>query len=158
MIFVNDEANGSAFDTIEKKIEEAEKMNAASFLKDRRKFRVKLRMVGHDGAEVIDKSGRSRLPSVLTLDKLLLDEGKSMVLAVAGFKTTEERESLVTLSYDGLTDESYYQRRDLDPSKAMPAFVVADSCELSYRAFRLVYEQALVFGVVRIPIFAAEVA
>jgi len=158
LMFVNDESSGSASDSMMRRIEEAQKKNEASFLKNRCKFRATLRTVGHDGEEVMDKSGRSRLPSPRTLDKWLLEEGKSMVLAVGGFKATEELESLVTLSYDGLTDEPYYRRRDLDPSKAMPVFVLADSCELSYRAFRLVYEQALVFGVVQVPIFAAEVA
>ena len=158
LMFVNDESNGSAGDTTMQRIEEAQKKNGASFLKNRRKFRATLRTVGHDGKEVIDKSGRSRLPAPSTLDKWLLDEGRSAVFAVAGFKRKEDRRSLVTLSYDGESGEAYYERFDLDPSEATPVLTVADACTLSYAAFRGVYAMAAAFGVMQIPIFTQEVA
>lgn len=44
LMFVNDESNRSAFDTIRKMADEAEKMNEASFLKDPRPFRPTLRV------------------------------------------------------------------------------------------------------------------
>lgn len=157
-MFVTDESNGSAGDTTMQRIEEAQKKNEASFLKNRRKFRATLRTVSHDGEEVIDKSGRSRPPAPRTLDKWLLEEGKSAVFAVAGFRRNEERRSLVTLSYDGESGKAYYDRYDLDPSEAVPVLVIADSCSLTYRAFRGVYAMAAAFGVMRIPIFAQEVA
>lgn len=157
MMFANDESNGSTGNTTMHRIEEAQQKNQASFLKNRRKFRATLRTVGHDGEEVIDKSGRSQLPALSTLDKWLLEDGKSAVFAVAGFTKNEERRSLVTLFYDGDSNEAFYERYDLNPSEATPVLVVADSCGLTYCAFRRVYEMAAAFGVVQIPIFAQEV-
>ena len=158
LMFVNDESNGSADGTTMQRIEEAQKKNKVSFLKNRRKFRATLRTVGHDGEEVIDKSGRSRLPAPSTLDKWLLEEGRSAVFAVAGFKKNEERQSLVTLSYYGDSGEAYYCRYDLDQSEALHVLVVMDSCTLTYGAFRRVYAMAAAFGVMQVPIFKQEVA
>jgi len=158
LMFGSDESNESAFDTIMQKIEEARKRNEASFLKDPRRFRPALRVIGEDGEEVIDKFGRSRLPSPRVLGELLLREGKSVVFAVAARQRKGDRWSLVTLSYDGAAEEACYERRDLNRSETTVVLEEADWCRLSYAAFRRIYETAAGFGMLLVPIFAQEAA
>ncbi len=158
LMFGSDESNESAFDTIMRRIDEARKRNEASFLKDPRRFRPALRVIGDDGEEVIDKFGRSRLPSPRVLGELLLREGKSVVFAVAARQRKGDRWSLVTLSYDGAAEEACYERRDLNRSGTTVVLEEADWCRLSYAMFRRIYETAAGFGMLLVPIFAQEAA
>ena len=158
LLSVSDGSDESAFDTIMRRIDEARNRNEASFLKDPRRFRPALRVIGDDGEEVIDKFGRSRLPSPRVLDELLLREGKSVVFAVAACRRNRNGWSLVILSYDGAADEACYERRDLSRCGTKVVLEEVDWCRLSYASFCRIYESAAAFGVLLVPIFAQEVA
>ena len=158
-MFVNDESNGSSVSTrIAQLAEEAQGAHEASFLKRRGWFHAKLRVISADGQRVVDKSGRSCLPTSCGMDRVLLEERNSVVFSVGASHGDEKRLAFVTMFYDGSSCSAFYSRYDLNESETAPVLVLGDSCSLTYEAFRSVYEVGAGLGWVFSPIFAQEVA
>lgn len=159
LMFVNDESNGSSVSVrIAQLAEEAQHAHEASFLKRREWFHATLRVISADGQKVIDKSGRSRLPTARGIDRVLLEERSSVVFSVGASHGDEKRMALVTMVYDASDCSAFYSRYDLNESDNAPTLVLGYSCDITYEAFRWIYDYGAGLGWVFSPIFAQEVA
>ena len=145
-------------EAITRRTEEAVKTHEAAFLKGREWFHVKLRVISNDGQRVIDRSGKSCLPTARGIDRVLLEERNSVVFSVGASHGDAKRVALVTLLYDGISGSAIYSRYDLDESDKATVLVLGDSFSLTYQAFRLVYEYGVGLGWVSSPIFVGEAA